>query len=113
MSHSLDDRVDRILAELGQRYGNDDRFLTQLRPVLVRIFEPATPEAARAGLLEEVAEACVRNIETRDNCRAAKEAWTRLFDRLRQHVEALAELARRRHGRDRPEPGLGGEAAGG
>jgi hypothetical protein len=91
-------RVDRVLDELQQRYGNDERFVSRARPIVRRIFEPGMSEEQRTLALEMLAETCVRDVQIRDNCAAAKAAWAEFFAKMRRHVERLTDAARRQPG---------------
>ena len=80
-------RVERILAELRARHGNDDRFTERLRPMLERIVDPELSEESQLGLLELVAETCERNTQIRSDGQAALAAW-------KSYVESLLCLLR-------------------
>ena len=80
------ERVDSLIAELSVRHKNaDPRFLAAVRPMVVSILDPATPEDARVPLLEMLAETFERDVQIRDNCAAAREAfqaWIEAIKRL-------------------------------
>jgi hypothetical protein len=66
------ERVDSLLSELSQRHHNQDpRFLAAVRPMVVTIPDPATPEHARVPLLELLAETFERR--TGGGCSARSE----------------------------------------
>jgi len=80
------ERVDSLIAELSVRHKNaDPKFLAAVRPMVVSILDPATPEESRIPLLEMLAETFERDVEIRDNCTAARqafEAWIEALKRL-------------------------------
>ena len=90
-------RVDSLLAELGARHRTGDAFLEQLRPMVERILDPGTPEAARPDLLELVAESCERHVTIEKNCKQAVAAWNQFAAHLKAALEELVE----RRNRDR------------
>ncbi len=67
-------RVDSLLAELGARHGNSGTFLAALRPALIRILDPGTPESVRPDLLEQVAVTCERAVAIQRDGEAARQA---------------------------------------
>lgn len=88
-------RVDSLIAELRARHGNEELFFDHLRPLVVKIFDPATPEESRNSLLELVAETCERNHEDKVNFAAAQKAW-------QDHMDHLIEMLRRISDRQGP-----------
>ena len=78
-------RADNLIRELSIRHGNTDaRFLTAVRPLVARILDDGTPEAARVPLLEMLAETFERDVRTRRDCASARAAWARFCERLQQ-----------------------------
>ena len=79
------DRADRLIAELSARHRNaDPRVLAAVRPMVVDILDPRTPELARVTLLELLAETFERDVQIRADCERARAAWQAFFDRLRR-----------------------------
>ena len=79
------DRIDSLLLELSSRHRNDDaRFLTAVRPMVVTILDPATPEAARVPLLELLAETFERDVQVRRDTARAQAAWADFFATLKK-----------------------------
>ena len=91
----IEARVDRLIEELTVRYGNRERFLERLRPMLHTIFSPEISEQQRTDLLELVAETCVRDAEIQENCDRARQAYRRFFDHLIGQMEEFSDFVRR------------------
>lgn len=82
------ERVDSLLLELSARHRNTDpRFLTAVRPMVLSILDPATPETARVPLLEMLAETFERDVQVRRDIATAQTAWSQFFARLRQLLQ--------------------------
>jgi len=82
------ERVDFLLSELSQRHQNQDpRFLAAVRPMVVTILDPATPEHARVPLLELLAETFERDAQVRRDLGKALAGWNRFFASLRKLLE--------------------------
>jgi hypothetical protein len=82
------ERVDSLLSELSQRHHNQDpRFLAAVRPMVVTILDPATPEHARVPLLELLAETFERDVQVRRDLGKALAGWNRFFAALRKLLE--------------------------
>lgn len=78
-------RVDALLLELQARHHNDDpRFLTAVRPLVEKILDPGTPEAARVPLLEMLAETFERDVAIREATAQSQAAWRSFFANLRR-----------------------------
>jgi hypothetical protein len=79
------DRVDSLLRELASRHRNDDaRFLAAVRPMVVTILDPLTPEVARVPLLELLAETFERDLQVRQESAKAQAAWADFFATLKK-----------------------------
>jgi hypothetical protein len=79
------ERVDSLLQELASRHRNDDpRFLAAVRPMVVTILDPATPEHARVPLLELLAETFERDVQVRRDLGRARASWDSFFASLRK-----------------------------
>lgn len=79
------ERVDSLLQELASRHRNDDpRFLAAVRPMVVTILDPATPEQARVPLLELLAETFERDVQVRRDLGRARASWDGFFASLRK-----------------------------
>ena len=85
-------RVDSLIAELRARHGDDGNFFDHLRPLIEKIFDPATPEQSRNSLLELAAETCERNQEIRSNCDAAQRAWQSYVANLTVALRRISDL---------------------
>lgn len=82
------ERVDSLLSELSSRHHNQDpRFLAAVRPMVVTILDPATPEQARVPLLELLAETFERDVQVRRDLDKALAGWNRFFAALRKLLE--------------------------
>ena len=78
-------RVDTLMLELQARHKNSDpRFLTAVRPMVERILDPATPDAARVPLLEMLAETFERDVQIRAATAQSLAAWQTFFANLRK-----------------------------
>ncbi len=78
-------RVDTLLLELQARHGNRDAgFLAAVRPLIERMLDPGTPEAARVSLLELLAETFERDVRIREATAQSLAAWREFVARLRQ-----------------------------
>jgi cytochrome c oxidase assembly factor CtaG len=70
------ERIDSLLRELSSRHRNHDaRFLATVRPMVARILDPATPEAARVPLLELLAVTFERDAMVRRDASHTLAAW--------------------------------------
>ncbi|MCK5941713.1 MAG: hypothetical protein KAI24_07085 [Planctomycetes bacterium] len=79
------DRVDSLIAELSVRHRNTDpEFLAAVRPMVVAILDPATPDASRVPLLELLAETFERDVQVRRDAAAARAAWTGFVEVIRK-----------------------------
>lgn len=79
------ERVDSLLQELASRHRNDDPgFLAAVRPMVVTILDPATPEHARVPLLELLAETFERDVQVRRDIGRARASWENFFVSLRK-----------------------------
>ena len=79
------DRVDSLISELSTRHKNaSPRFLAAVRPMVVSILDPATPEEARVPLMEMLAETFERDVQVRRDTEATKVALASFFERLKQ-----------------------------
>jgi hypothetical protein len=75
------DRVDTLIAELSCRYQNtNSKFLTAVRPIVVKILDAKTPEDARVPLLEMLAETFERDVTVRADCESARVAWAQFTE---------------------------------
>lgn len=86
-------RVDALLAELAARHGNQEPFLTAVRPLVERILEPGLTDDRRVHLLEFLAETCERDVAIRANGERARRAWVEFFEHLKQIVLRLSHRA--------------------
>ncbi|MFM1872649.1 MAG: hypothetical protein RL398_2071 [Planctomycetota bacterium] len=78
-------RIDSLLEELQTRHRNDDpRFLAAVRPMVERILDPGTPDAARVPLLELLAETFERDVAIRASTAQAQRAWHDWFEALKR-----------------------------
>lgn len=81
-------RAESLIRELTARSGNDDvAFLDAVRPLVEKILDAATPEAARVPLLEMLAETFERDVQVRRDLAVARRGWTELMQRLRARLE--------------------------
>ncbi len=80
------ERADALIDELAARHGNAPEFLEQIRPMVVRILHPDTPDASRPQLLELVAETCERQLTIKRNGEELRAAFDQLFDSIRALV---------------------------
>lgn len=79
------DRVDSLIHELSTRHQNSNpRFLAAVRPMVVNILDPATPEEARVPLMEMLAETFERDVQVRRDSEATKVALAAFFERLKR-----------------------------
>ena len=79
------ERADTLIQELSARHQNTDpRFLKAVRPLVVAILDDKTPEAARVPLLEQLAETFERDVQIRENCEAARQAWDQFIAVIRR-----------------------------
>ncbi len=90
---SNEDRSDRLLSELKQRYGLSKRFVDKVRPVVGQILDLEIPEGKRTELLELLAESCQRDSLIRKSTAEATLGWQRFMAEL----ERLAEIISRRN----------------
>ena len=82
-------RSEKILSELGVRYGLEDRFVQQLLPILEVILSDSFSDEERLPLLEELALTCQRDQMIRQSMASAREGVQELFDRLKQMMIRL------------------------
>ena len=83
------ERIDSLLLELSARHQNQNpRFLAAVRPMVATILDPGTPTAARAPLLELLAETFDRDVKIRRDTAAAHAAWREFFARLQRLLAA-------------------------
>ncbi len=82
-------RSEKILAELRERYGLEERFVKQLGPILEVILSDSFSDDARLPLLEELAATCQRDQMIRQSMASAREGVQELFDRLKQMILRL------------------------
>lgn len=76
-------RVDALMLELQARHHNHDpRFLCAVRPLVERILDPGTPQAARVPLLEMLAETFERDVVIRTATAQSLAAWRSWFANL-------------------------------
>ncbi len=81
-------RAESLIRELTARSGNDDvAFLGAVRPLVEKILDAATPEAARVPLLELLAETFERDVQVRRDLAVARRGWIELLQRLRARLE--------------------------
>jgi len=79
------DRVDTLIAELSCRHQNtDSRFLTAVRPIVVKILDAKTPADARVPLLEMLAETFERDVTVRADGESARKAWAQFTELLKR-----------------------------
>ncbi|MCA8976269.1 MAG: hypothetical protein KDC98_16230 [Planctomycetes bacterium] len=79
--------MDAILSELSSRHQNTDvRFLTAVRPMVERILDDGTPEAARVPLLEMLAETFERDVCMRRDLAIVREGFAAFFEDLKRRL---------------------------
>jgi hypothetical protein len=79
-------RSEKILAELGDRYGLEERFVEKLAPILEVILGDSFSDEERLPLLEELAETCQRDQMIRQSMADARQGIQDLFDRLKEWI---------------------------
>ena len=72
-------RIDRLLAELTQRYSLQPDFIERLRPSVTLILSPEIGEETRLDLLGLLAETCERDQRLRRDFAAIRTGLDKLF----------------------------------
>ncbi|HHI78591.1 MAG TPA: hypothetical protein ENK02_01280 [Planctomycetes bacterium] len=79
-------RCEKILAELGERYALEERFVKKLTPILEVILSDSFSDEERVPLLEELAATCQRDQMIRKTMGEVREGVDALFSRLREMI---------------------------
>ncbi|MBW3015528.1 hypothetical protein KY330_03840 [Candidatus Woesearchaeota archaeon] len=74
----MSDEVDKVLEELGEKYGCDRKFLDCMYILVEKVF--MCPEDKREGLLKLVDETYQRHIRNKENCKRAVDACHKFSD---------------------------------
>ena len=88
----IEQRVDRLIAELTARYELQERFIKQLRPAIERIFSDEIPEDRRPYLLEVVAQTCQNDLMIRRRFSVLESALKDLFTSLNSMTGRLKQI---------------------
>lgn len=86
-----DPRTERLLRELASRYDLTKGFLRQLRPAVTTILSDEISEDDRIMLLEELAQTCQRDQQSRSSTVAQQSSMPTITDAMSRLVVRLMQ----------------------